>query len=138
MKRILLTLCLLSITNLCFGSLLDGYYEQQLEKCTDNACRKKVLKEAQEWSAKNASKQQQAKVIYVPTSLTDPDDYFPAEPQKIKYGYNSMGDYVPTGIGDNKIHYGYNAVGDYVPMSVGGKQIHYGYNAYGEYVPMSY
>ena len=58
-------------------------------------------------------------------------------PVDIDYGYNAVGDYVPTSVGNQRIQYGYNATGDYVPMSVGGQQIHYGYNAYGDFVPMS-
>lgn len=61
----------------------------------------------------------------------------PPPPVDIDYGYNAVGDYVPTSFGNQRIQYGYNAMGDYVPMSVGGQQIHYGYNAYGDFVPMS-
>lgn len=59
-------------------------------------------------------------------------------PVDIDYGYNAIGDFVPTSVDNQRIQYGYNAVGDYVPMSVGGRQINYGYNAVGDYVPISY
>ena len=39
--------------------------------------------------------------------------------KNIGYGYNAMGDYVPTSIGNENIGYGYNAMGDYVPTSIG-------------------
>jgi len=56
---------------------------------------------------------------------------------RVDYGYNAHGDYVPTAVGKDKIGYGYNAHGDYTPDSIGKRKIDYGYNARGDYVPTS-
>lgn len=40
-------------------------------------------------------------------------------PQRIEYGYNAQGNYVPMYIGGQKIHYGYNSYGEFVPLSIG-------------------
>lgn len=66
-----------------------------------------------------------------------PEDRPPVTSQPIVYGYNPLGDFVPTEVGQQEIKYGYNALGDYVPMSIGEQKIHYGYNSFGDFVPMS-
>ena len=64
-------------------------------------------------------------------------EYVPVEigNRKIRYGYNNKGDYAPTAIGDADIRYGYNNNGDYAPTAIGGENIRYGYNNNGDYVP---
>lgn len=61
----------------------------------------------------------------------------PCFADNIQYGYNSMGEYVPISIGNQRINYNYNSAGQYVPTSVGNTQINYGYNSQGNYVPVS-
>ena len=39
--------------------------------------------------------------------------------EKIGYGYNNQGHYVPTSVGDEKIGYGYNNQGVYAPVAIG-------------------
>lgn len=65
------------------------------------------------------------------------DSGFQSTPQRIKYGYNAVGDYAPSSIGDKRVNYSYNAVGDYVPTSIGNQRVNYSYNAVGDYVPTS-
>lgn len=75
---------------------------------------------------------------YIYTGYRDYEEDNANDEIRIKYGYNSMGDFVPTSIGDERIKYGYNAMGDFVPTSIGNKRIKYGYNAYGDFVPMGF
>ena len=60
---------------------------------------------------------------------------FSAYADRIEYGYNARGDYVPTKIDGEHVEYGYNARGDYVPTKIGNSNVEYGYNPRGDYVP---
>ena len=48
-----------------------------------------------------------------------------AKAEKIQYGYDYRGNYVPQKVGDEKIQYGYDHRGNYVPQKVGNRKIKY-------------
>ena len=64
-------------------------------------------------------------------------DYEPSKEERIEYGYNVKGEYVPVKIGNKKVEYGYNAKGEFVPVKLGNDKIDYNYNVKGKFVPTS-
>lgn len=98
---------------ICQTSVLAGLYDDILDN--DNPYSNcKTLEEAT--ALYNQRMRIYDRMLY---NYTIQDNYNKPQRSDIKYGYNAVGDYVPTSIGNQQIHYGYNAYGDYVPMYIG-------------------
>jgi len=110
MKKFLLFLLFFSSLP-SFAELSEAYkqyWERQYDQCTTKQCVQEVYNRA----ALENIQQQRMIDCEIPQIIERPTE------QKIEYGYDAYGDFVPKAIGGQKIKYGYNSFGEYVPVSI--------------------